>query len=207
MALTLNYSTLLANDNSTIQITDTTTNWGAPNIAISDLNGTNYSLYLNIVLQTTSATYTYDTIDLYSGILTNQGPWITQAGLVWDIKPTDLYIGGVVSTATTFEDGIFTITYSVNISAGTQLESKFVMYGNVKNTLYNKAMQLDLNYLSQDENLWQAYPSRHTANILQEKALLFNLEASAYTARTTDLLNTLRALQTIQLHGSNTNWK
>lgn len=228
MALQLSLSYDEQGDNKLLTITDTTgtyvvvdneTGWGTPNIDVTDIViSTNvtpgkYHLLLTITLENSSGVSTvYDIIHLYD---LNGGVFTTAADLVFEITTADLKVSGVASGTSDDEltDGLYTIDYRIvdnddhTKTGGLTTTSNYIVaedvmvYGIIKAKVYNKLRKIPTNYLCSDCT---------ESNSLKEgdfyMTYLYSIEASAYEAKTEELISMLSTLEDMVVNNSNIIW-
>jgi hypothetical protein len=207
MALSLSFTTQISNDSTILSITDTTSNWNVgQEIDVIDIDNTNYQLSVIVTKDRAEETVIYPELILSSSTFTY--PFTTQADLIFNIY-NNMLSGN--DSDVKYQDGIYNIEYIlydiINDVVYANSTNKVLINNTVKTNLYIKAMNLDLNYLSQDENIWQSYNSRQIAEVVYQRSCLFDQEASAYISNITELKNSLKTLEKIQNNGANTYWK
>ena len=210
MALALTFSVEERNDNKVITVTDTTgvynvgtnpTGWGAPNPAVTDIDGNTHTLELIVTVTTSDNTETtYDAIDLYNEF----GPFATTVDLVFDLNCSMLLVGSIAlgTASDEFPDGIYELEYIYDNGLGTEksVTTSVVMEGIVRNATSNLLREIPTIYTCKDCS------TKQVLDAMFAKALLDSIRASAYVAQEEKLLRDLAVLERIVVDGSNYNW-
>ena len=254
LSLALTFSQL--NDNKTVVLTDTTTNWGSSttNLTAGDttvlgdfyeivasttdftaagidapdnnvgtrfvigsailLAGTDDLIPVTPALATEIDTLTLDTI--VTGVsevadtkdqvdlLTEFGAFATQADMVYNI--TALLLGD--TSGSELEDGLYAFTYTVTYSGDGIVNTKtdilsttILVYGQIKVTVYEKLRSISTLYMCKDSDFKEELSEADLCG-----AYLSSIEASAYVAKTEELLDMLVVLTNLVTNGSNITW-
>jgi hypothetical protein len=142
-----------------------------------------------------------DQVDLYTAFT---GPWTLQSELVFTI--TAALLGDTADTE--LEDGLYELTYSITYSGDGLTTSKtdtltvtVLVYGQVKVGTYEKLRSISTLYMCSN-----GCPNDEIAEADLCGAYLSSIEASAYTAKTEELLDMLVTLDNILENGSNITW-
>jgi len=198
--LTLTLSVLESNDASSLVFTDTTgstatTAWGQDgNINVTDIDGSTHTLELSLIHKNADGTITYDTIDLYAEF----GPFTTTADLVFTITPDLLLVSGAGNSDDTLADGIYEVAYAVDTSI---TNMTVFAYSNIRNATYDRLRQIPSIYNSYDSR------SKEIDDTLLQYSFIKSMEASAYVALETELINILDAAEKLNVNGCNYTWK
>lgn len=157
MALNLSFSSITqSNDNTILRLIDGTGvysssnlgGWGAPNTALSTINGTTNALSITISITTSDGVETiYTPIDVYTYL--GHTPLNTD-DLLFYITAADLKVIGESSAIGTNEDalpdGWYSITYELTvISSGASISThteQVLIDGIVRNKLYDKLITI-----------------------------------------------------------------
>lgn len=213
MALSLSFSVVERNDNKLLTITDTAgtyhavdnpTGWetgAATNPDPADIDGVTHTLGLDITVTTSDGTATtYDTIDVF----TLFGPFADAGDLVFALDCTMLVSGGSAlgTAASEFPDGLYTINYTYDDGLGTEVTtvSTVLLDGIVANDLYELLRTMPVSYDC------EACYDKKTMDIIFAKMYLDAIHASAYSARTTSILNQLTVVENLLRNVSNYTW-
>ena len=209
--MVISLSALEQNDNKALVFTDNTgtgtDGWGGRNPDITDINGTTSKLMLDITYVSDSETIVYDTINLYNDSDFG-GPWTTPADLVFTITPLKLLIDGLVvsgvTSDSTINDGIYKLVYWLNDNdTRTDVEFKLdlFVYGIIRNKVYNKLRQIIPIYNEYNSR------SQEISDVMLQFSFLKSMEAMAYVALQSELLNALDATIKLNSNGSNYTWQ
>lgn len=213
MALELSFNVVERNDNKLVTITDTTgiyhvvtnpTGWetgAATNPDVADIDGVTHTLELDVTLTISDGTETtYDSIDVY----TLFGPFTDVGDLAFALDCSMLQVSSVAmgTSADEFPDGLYEITYTYDKGLASEVSyaSTVLLDGRVANALYELLRTLPTDY---------ECGSCHTKEILDiifMKTYLDSIHASAYSARTTSILNQLGVLENLLTNVSSYTW-
>lgn len=218
MAFSLNYSISVSNDNKLLTVTDTTgevsygtsSGWeiGGPNpdYTLIGASGSSYTLELNVSITLPDGTITvYDTIDLFTEFAPIGG-FSSVSDLVFQLDCSKLISGGVAlgTAEDEFPDGIYDIEYVYNdgLVDESYKNSSVVLYGVVKNSIYEALIELPYNYLADN------YYNKETLDILFLSGLLDSLvaEASLGEDRRQSILDLLSLIERLINNVSNYTW-
>lgn len=199
--LELSLSAREQNDNTTLILTDdagtydagsNTSGWGAPNVAPGDIDGTTYDLTADIDITTPDGTTTsYDQIDLYDEF----GPFVDTGDLIFNITSALLLDSGTALGVATDElpDGLYEVTYTcteVGVGAvDTHIET-FLVYGVVKNKVYEKLADIPTSYSCDDCD-----SAKEIRDADLYGAYLYSIETWDYSAKDEEVLSMLVALE------------
>jgi len=213
MALSLSFNVVERLDNLLLTITDdtgvydaitNTTGWGAPNPAVTDIDGVTHTLELDIVLVTSNKTSTtFDTIDLFT-IFAPGGGFVDVTDLVFELDCSMLQVDGVALGTSSYEfpDGLYQVTYTYDKGEVSEITttSTVLLDGKVANSLYGLLRALPVQYECDDCH------TKEILDIIFMKTYLDSIHASAYTARTTSILDQLGVLERLLKNVSSYNW-
>lgn len=208
MALNLALNSLQSNDNKILQFTDATGDysvsntggWGAPNLAVTAIDGTTHTLELGIRIVTSGDDVTYEYIDLHD----LSGPFTTISDLVFTVNSSLILEGttplGVATDV--LPDGLYYITYVVDRGLAGEVYTSFVMFvdGNIRNATYNKLRLIPTLYQC------KGCQNKDINDAIFAYAFLKASESTAYVAKTEELLNDVSILQRLVLYGSDCSW-
>ena len=137
-------------------------------------------------------------------LLTEFGPFVDQGDMVYTIDA--VLLGDVLDSL--LVDGLYTLIYTITSQVGgvgelrvDTLTVTILVYGQVKVAVYQKLRQIPISYMCQDG---RARSQVSEADLCA--AYLSGIEASAYIAKTEELLNMLVELDSLLLNGSNITW-
>lgn len=136
-------------------------------------------------------------------LLTEFGPFVTQADLVYTI--TSALLGDTADTE--LVDGLYELTYTVTYSGDgvgvktDTLVQTILVYGQVKVATYEKLRTISTYYMCSD-----GCPSSEISEADLCGAYLSGIENSAYVAKTEKLLAMLVTLDNIITNGSKITW-
>lgn len=212
MALSLQVGTITqANDNTVIRLEDGTgtydavTNpggWGAPNPAVTVINGTTINLFLDIEYTNSGGTTTtYDQIDLHAEF----GPFTTVNDLVFDLTPDLLVSGGTPMAANgdVFLDGWYEFTYSFEDSTLTYTDSTDVVESFIDGVIRVKVYTSlkDVPYINDYERFGNDFKDWHDILYpLYYFSLLEGMVAEVSSARKTEVLDMLGSLEVLLIN-------
>lgn len=218
MAFSLNYTVSISNDNKLLTITDATgevssgtaSGWeiGGPNpdYTLIGASGSSYTLELDIAITLSDGTETtYDTIDLFTEFAP-VGGFASISDLVFELDCSKLLNDGVAlgTSDDEFPDGIYNITYTYNKDLTDEVykQSYEVLYGVVKNKIYDALIALPYNYTAGN------YYEKETLDTLFLAGLLDSLvaEASLGYDRRQSILNTLTLMEGLVDNVSTYTW-
>lgn len=213
MALELSFSVVERNDNKLLTVSDTAgiydavtndTGWGAPNLAVTDIDGVTHTLELDITLTTSDYTVTtFDSIDLYT-TFAPVGGFLTVADLVFPLDCSMLFVGGSSwgDSDTEFPDGLYQMSYIVDrgLAAEDIYTVTVLLDGIVANDLYALLRTLPVDYGLKECN------TKRILDIIFMKTYLDSIHASAYSARTTSILDQLKVLERLLQNVSTYTW-
>lgn len=199
MAFTLSYSVTERNDNKLLTVTDTSgevatgtaTGWGAPNPEYATIDGVTVTLELDITITTSDGTSTtYDTIDLYTEFAPIGG-FATITDLVFPLDCSMLTSSGVAlgTSDDVFPDGIYEFTYTHDDGAATYTTTSELIYGNVKNAVYELLRTIPAMYEC------GAAHEKSTLDILFMRMYLNTLIISTLAGREDSVLTQLGVLE------------
>jgi len=213
MALALSFSVEERNDNKRLTVTDTAgeynaitnpTGWGGINTDVSVLNGVTNTIDLDITLTTSDGTATvYDTIDLYT-IFLPVGGFVDISDLVFELNCSMLQASGTAlgTSDSEFPDGLYTITYSYNKGGLDEVShtNTVLLDGRVANALYELLRTLPTSYEC------GGCHDKQILDIIFMNTYLMSIHASAFSARTTSILNQLAVLEKLLTNVSTYTW-
>lgn len=201
MALSLSFSTTERIDNKVITITDTSgiyhavtnpTGWGAPNTAVTDIDGVAVTLTLIIQITTSDGTITlYDPINLFTGF----GPFVTVNDLVFAIDCSKLFDSGTPLGTSNDElpDGVYDIVYSCNAVTETNTE---LIDGITENSVYKLLRMMNTAYE------YEGCIEDTTIVAIFVKTYLDSIEALDVSARRQSVLDQLYTLERLLINTS-----
>jgi hypothetical protein len=193
MAVTLALAYTERNDNKLLTLTDVSTNWGAPNIAVGAIT----TLTLQIDITTSdNETVAYDVIDLVTYATLGGGS--VQADLVFSFDPSDITDGGTPlgTSDSVFPDGIYNF---IPASAATLTED-VLMEGNVRNAVYEAMRTIPTLYTCSE------CKSKEIMDAIFAYGYLNSIRAGGYVAKTEELISQLYVLERLLLYGSPYTW-
>lgn len=210
MALALSFDVTERNDNKLLTVLDTTgiydivTNddgWGAPNPVVTDIDGVNHTLELDITLTISNGTVTtYDSIDLF----TLFGPFTDVSDLSFALNCSMLQSDGTAlgTSDDEFPDGLYAITYTYDKGLGSVITvtNTILLDGRVANALYELLRTLPTDYECGQCN------KKEILDIIFMKTYLDAIHASVYSARTTAILDQLGVLENLLTNVSSYTW-
>lgn len=206
MALNLSLTYVQRKDNKAIILSDNTGSysvdnpggWGAPNIEVTDIDGSTHTLTMDVVKKGKDNNDTvFDTIDLYQRF----GPFTDTTDLVFTLT-ADMFIsdGSTLGTSEdVIPDGVYEFTYIADKGLGTEssLEGTLLIDGVVRTKVYKLLSEIPTKYNCIN------YKSPKIDYAILANSYLDSMHASAYLARIDDILMSLETLQKIVLNGDN----
>lgn len=213
MALELSFSVVEQNDNKLLTISDTAgiynavtnlTGWGAPNPTVSTIDGISHTLDLDIVLTTSDKLSTiFDTIDLFT-TFAPEGGFVDVSDLVFELDRSMLKEAGVSygTSDDEFPDGLYTITYTYDKGLATEVEitTTILLDGRVANAVYELLRTLPVQYEC------GGCHDKEILDIIFMNTYLMSIHSSAYSARTTSVLDQLNVLEKLVTNVSTYTW-
>lgn len=213
MALELSFSVVERLDNKLVTITDTAgiyhavtnpTGWeagAATNPDVADIDGVTHTLELDITLTTSNGTATtYDSIDVY----TLFGPFTDVGDLSFALDCSMLQESSVAmgTSDDEFPDGLYAVTYTYDkgLASEVSYESTVLLDGRVANSLYELLRNLPTDYLCGDCH------TKEILDIIFMHTYLSSIHASAFSARTTSILDQLGVLENLLTNVSSYTW-
>lgn len=191
-------------DLTTITLQDTSTGWGNPNPAITDIDGTTVDLTLSITIYTydnPTAGDIYTSIDIYT--LLGAAPSV-QADLEYVLTPANLLnvdTGNALGASTDpFPDGwyevVYTISDSDNSGNSASTTYQFFLDGNVYYKVATHLIDIPETYMYVDKFI-NNYGADEIIDVLYEVALLDSMEANVAEANKEEILQVLDTLTNI----------
>lgn len=213
MALELSFSIVEQNDNKLVTISDTAgvydaitnlTGWGTPNPIVSAIDGTTHTLSLDITLTTSDKLSTiFDTIDLFT-TFAPVGGFVDVSDLVFGLDRSMLKEAGVSygTSDDEFPDGLYTITYTYDKGLATEVEiiTTVLLDGRVANAVYELLRTLPTQYEC------GGCHDKEILDIIFMNTYLMSVHSSAYSARTTSILDQLNVLEKLVTNVSSYTW-
>lgn len=199
MAVSLALSYSERNDNKVLTLTDTTADWGAPEIDTSAIT----TLTLDVTITDSSnTTVVYTQIDLVSEF--GSPGFATQADMVFPLDCTHLVYAGTALGTTDDElpDGIYTFTYIVDegLASEDSYTESILVEGRVRVAVYEALRALPVIYNCSE------CKTKEMMDTIFCYGLLNAMEAAGYVAKNEELINQLYTLERVITYGTSYSW-
>jgi len=230
MALELSLAILQENDNTGLQLTDSTgttatgtaTGWGVvaveqnppATVVVTDIvedsdvaTAAKWHLLLDVTVTSSNGTpVIYDQINLYD--FDSTGPFADETELVWVLDPADLVSGGTAMGLADDEllDGIYDITYSLvdnsdHPTIENALETKILVDGKVRVKVYDVLRQIQSIYDCTNEDEPIYNPEYKDILVALLKYGMFRgMIANVCDSNETEILNILDTLERLTIN-------